>query len=46
MERLESVDLFIECMKIAHEVGIDTETAIKCEGEQACGNCPYDFEGL
>jgi hypothetical protein len=36
--------LLTKCLKLAHEQGIDTEEAIKCEGECECDNCPYIFD--
>ena len=42
-EQLEAVNLFMVCLEIAHKRGIDTESAIRCEGEQECDDCPYNF---
>ncbi len=41
---IEDSKLLTTCLELAHKQGIDTESAIKCEGENECVDCPYNFD--
>ena len=42
---MEDFSLFKKCLELAHKKGIDTESAIKCTGENECEDCLYNFDG-
>ena len=45
MDIKEYGERLTKCLELAHKIGIDTEAAIECEGENECEGCPYNFDG-